>query len=189
VLVLNRATEPVLLRTPFPRPWQERGSRAVKVLFIAWALYSNVRSDLESHNTYGDGAPLPPLYGIYEVESFRRNGEEAPPLTTDEKRWRAVAFRRGGGLLVRQMNDSTQRFRIELDAAKKTLALSPASPPGTPPGPKSVFTYSEPDPEHLVLEGTFQDAALSVRLRKKDTSTFLLVNRGFRWVNEFPYNR
>ena len=37
--------------------------------------------------------------------------------------------------------------------------------------------------------GTFQDAALTVRLHKVDPSKFLLVNRGFHWMNESPDNR
>jgi len=30
---------------------------------------------------------------------------------------------------------------------------------------------------------------LAVKLRKSDPSKFLLVNRGFHWINERPFNR
>ena len=45
------------------------------------------------------------------------------------------------------------------------------------------------DPEHLIVEGSFQSEALHVQLKKIDESKFLLVNRGFNWIQEYPFNR
>jgi hypothetical protein len=30
---------------------------------------------------------------------------------------------------------------------------------------------------------------MQVLLKKKDVKDYLLVNRGFHWVNEYPFNR
>jgi hypothetical protein len=48
--------------------------------------------------------------------------------------------------------------------------------------------YDEPEPDRLVIEGTFNNQRLKVRLHRVDQSEFLLLNRGFHWINETPYN-
>jgi uncharacterized membrane protein YphA (DoxX/SURF4 family) len=191
LLVLNRPTEPITLRTPFQRRWLERSSRWAKVLVIGAALFLNVKGSLDQRKEYGDSAPPPPLYGLYEVESFLRDGVPAAPLLTDATQWRQVAFKRFGAVTVRMVNGTAQRFRMMLNAENHTLSLTPVGEPGSPSGLTSTLNYSEADSEHLLIEGTLQGEAVpvSIRLRKVDTSQFLLVNRGFHWVNEYPFNR
>src|SRR4030095_1955546 len=38
----------------------------------------------------------PPLFGIYQVDRFVRNGDTIPPLKTDSTRWERVVFGRAG---------------------------------------------------------------------------------------------
>ena len=83
------------------------------------------------------------------------------------------------------MDDSARSYGSQYDEKKGTVYLSP-------PGNKSYsnpLTYSRPDADHVLLEGKLDGNALSVKLRKVDTSKFLLVNRGFQWINERPFNR
>jgi hypothetical protein len=49
------------------------------------------------------------------------------------------------------------------------------------------FTYVRPDAEHVELRGELGGASLA--MSRVDTSHFLLLSRGFHWVNEFPLNR
>jgi hypothetical protein len=51
------------------------------------------------------------------------------------------------------------------------------------------LAWSRPDGDHLVLEGTLDGSAATLRLRKVDTSKFLRLSRGFHWINEMPLNR
>jgi uncharacterized membrane protein YphA (DoxX/SURF4 family) len=188
LLVLNRPTEPVVLRTPFELRWQERTSRAVKYALVAWILFSGVQSELEIRAKYGEDAPRNPFYGLYEVEAFSRNGEPLPPLSTDAMRWRVLAINHRGGVSVQRMNDVTERFRLEEDAEKKTVTFNPGREAG-PNSSKLVFTWSRPEAETLVLDGTVQSDVYSIRLKRVDESKFLLVNRGFNWINEYPFHR
>ncbi len=83
--------------------------------------------------------------------------------------------------------DNTMKviFRVIDDPAKNTVILT-----GNRDGsPRFVFTYTRPDDTHLTLEGRLRDDSIRARLRKIDTSKFLLINRGFHWINEFPFNR
>jgi len=189
VLVLNRPTEPVVLRTPFQPLWLERGSRAVKVLFAGWVIYSMTTPAWTGRAKFGEAAPRHALYGVYEVESFTRNGQAVPLLAGDATAWRYMMVGTRSRLAVRFMNDTAKRFRMEDDAEKKALILTATSYPGEKSSEKFTLTWSQPDPEHLVVEGSFQNEALQVRLKKVDESKFLLVNRGFNWIQEYPFNR
>jgi len=43
--------------------------------------------------------------------------------------------------------------------------------------------------ESLTLEGKLEQDSVKITLRKVGENNFLLVSRGFHWVNEYPYNR
>lgn len=187
VLVFNRATQPGRLDTPFTFPprvtWALRG---VKVIFVGWLLYSNVSQSWEMNQKRGDNAPPPPLYGFYEVESFTRDGQLLPPLLSEAQRWRTFSVSRVGPT-VRNMDDSRKRYFGTYDEATKTFSFAESR---APDATKVVLAVEQPDPEHLVLKGTYEGATVDVKLRKLDLSSkFLLVGRGFNWVQELPFNR
>ena len=46
-----------------------------------------------------------------------------------------------------------------------------------------------PDAEHLELSGDIDGKPSIVRVRVIPRSSFLLVNRGFNWHQEYPFNR
>jgi hypothetical protein len=63
------------------------------------------------------------------------------------------------------------------------------SPSLTGQSRKNYFSYSQPDSKQLVMQRLLETDSLVVRLRRIDESSFLLVNRGFHWINEIPFNR
>jgi hypothetical protein len=79
------------------------------------------------------------------------------------------------------MDDSARTYASVYGPADNTVILTAAE--------KGVFTYSRPDAEHVTMTGTLGGVPLVVNLRRKDPSEFLLVNRGFHWINELPFNR
>lgn len=188
-LILNRPTEPVILRTPFRARWMERARWVLKPIVIGWILIGEIQSNQRAFTTRGDQAPLPALYGIYEVEAFTRNGELRPPWLGDASRWRTMTVNRRSALAVQLMNDTVRQFRMVDDPAKKTLTLSPVSddPKASESNEKIVLTYARPDEEHLVIEGPFYKDTLNVRLRRVHESRFVLLSRGFRWISEYPF--
>ncbi|HEU4418513.1 MAG TPA: hypothetical protein VFT55_06210, partial [Planctomycetota bacterium] len=64
-----------------------------------------------------------------------------------------------------------------------TAVPAPAPAPGPAPAPSAA------EPALLVLEGTYNGAAITVRLRKLPVDSFLLRNRDFHWISEYPFNR
>jgi hypothetical protein len=44
-------------------------------------------------------------------------------------------------------------------------------------------------PERLRLSGAINGHALTAEIRRADKDDIRLLNRGFHWVSEFPFNR
>ena len=40
----------------------------------------------------------------------------------------------------------------------------------------------------MAMEGTFDGRKVRATLRRVDKSDFLLLSRGFHWINEYPLN-
>jgi len=92
----------------------------------------------------------------------------------------------GNSFGVRGMDRKWRWFDLKADPTAHTFALKPSKEGD---GEGSTLAYARPDPTHLTLEGTFDGKRVEVRTVKRDASSFLLMNRGFHWVNETPYNR
>jgi uncharacterized membrane protein YphA (DoxX/SURF4 family) len=186
VLVLNRPAEPTAPREPFASRWLERGGVALKCLVIGGFIVASLVSARSDYTQWGDGAPRPLLYGLYEVEELVWNGTVRPPLVTDAGRWRFVAVSRHGFLVPRRMDgEAAGHYKLTLDVVQKTATLSQDWDKSF----HATLRYAQPDPAHLVLEGTIKDDRLEVRLRKIDESSVPLLSRGFHWISEHPFNR
>jgi|GEM_PF-5538139 len=49
--------------------------------------------------------------------------------------------------------------------------------------------YELLDSNRVRLYGLYEADTLDIVMKKQDSSDRLLINRGFHWVNEFPFNR
>jgi uncharacterized membrane protein YphA (DoxX/SURF4 family) len=182
LLVLNRPTEAVTLRTPFQAQWLEKARVGGKALLIGSILFWYAKQALDMRKMMSEAPGKLPFFGLYEVEGFVRNGAEVSPLITETTRWRTVAVNSRGTFTIRLMDDTQKRYRPQQDPEKHEITFATGS------ADKASLTYAVPDPDHVVLTGTYMNDALSVRLRKVESPPFLLANRGFHWINEVPYN-
>jgi hypothetical protein len=166
---------------------------------IAWALFAAqvvfggyvvATSYVEARQAWfarGAGAPKPPLYGIWTIEKMEIDGVERAPLVTDWDRWRRVIFQVSTAMSFQRMDDSFGVFGAKVDTTAKTITLT--SGPGTTAA-KGTLTYQQPSPDVLILSGT-DPAGRKLRLETRlfDRNKFMLVTRGFNWIQERPFNR
>ena len=184
VLVFNRPTQARELGMPFALSRRMRwGVRAAKASLVGWVLYSTLSTQVEGVGQYGDSAPRSPLHGLYEVERFTTEGQELPALPGGKPRWQFLAVNSAQSVSIRWSHGPTVAYMLAEDGGKKTLTFTQ--------GPESpgVFTYTQPDAEHLVLQGKFYDLAVEAHLRKVAPEKLLLMNRGFNWIQDRPFNR
>lgn len=185
VLVLNRPAEPEEIRPLFRRKWLARTAAAFAAVFILYEtgalLYGSYRNLVD----YGsEAASKSPLYGMWTVEELVVDGKVRPPLVTDEKRWRRMFFNTPGRFTIQLMSDSHERYNLVHDEKKRTLVLSKRGDPSS----KTTLVYRQPRPDVLFVEGRFDGHPVRARLRLTEPPEFLLVTRGFHWINERPFN-
>ncbi|MEV6429667.1 DoxX family protein [Nocardia sp. NPDC051463] len=189
VLVLERpsepATQPRLVRTP-------RAERILVVMQIflgVWVLIGCICSGWDAWREYGDGAPKPALYGIWNVTEFTLDGVALPPLTSDGDRWQRLIVDTSGAAYQRMDGSRVPAVAVvELEAG--TIALSePAQDASGVPKQVASFAFEQPGPDRLVLRGQVNDHPVTMSLTELDLDSFPLRSRGFHWVQDYAYFR
>jgi len=84
-----------------------------------------------------------------------------------------------------RMDSTFARHGATIDTSAKTLVLTK----GTDNGWNAIFSYQQPDPTQLILEGQMDGHKVRMDTRLVDPQSFRLVKTGFHWIQEFPVNR
>lgn len=182
--ILNRNAAP---SENYPVIKSQRGKwilLGVQILFAGFVIYNQVSQSIESRQRYGAGREKSALYGVYNVDRFTHNHDTLPPLTTDTVRWKRVLFDYPQFTSIILMNDHVKRYNSKIDTVAKTITLSERSDTIN----KYELNYLLVD-KNMRLEGVLLGDTLDVELENYDINKFGLLNRGFNWVNEVPYNR
>ena len=114
------------------------------------------------------------------------NGELRPPLTTDTLRYSHVVFQsRIGPISFQKMNQKFDRFSGTIDTVKRTLTLTKGpTAHGSP-----CWHTSGRRRRRLTFEGDVDGKRVRMAMTQHDLNKFLLISRGFHWVQEYPINR
>jgi len=167
VFFFNRANAPVDLSFDFRKPWIYTARRVVKPIIVFLAAVGPLTASAFVHESI---TRRPPLFGLYEVDAFERDG--AAVASTDGARWRSVAFDRAGAVAIRHADETASHFTATVDTSKHLIVLRPRD--------ASVrVTYSyEPSGDLLRLRGTADGHAIAATLRSVDPEkTFPLLRR------------
>ena len=186
LFLLNR---PVVPRTP-PRfgrsPQANRRWLIGTLVFAFWLLGSNVYQHAQGWKVYGGGAPKSALFGIWDVETMSIDGVLHPPLLTDSTRYSHAVFQSPIGMTLQKMDQTFQRYATTIDTIKRTISLKKAPTDSTW---KATLAYQRPTPTQLSLEGDVDGKHIQMLMTLHDLNKFLLVSRGFNWIQEQPFNR
>ena len=88
-------------------------------------------------------------------------------------------------MTFQRMDDTFLGYGAKIDTTAKTIAVTAGAATRRP----SVFKFQQPDPRRLILDGSLDGRAIHMETRLFDRSNFLLVSRGFNWIQERPFNR
>ncbi|MDV3129406.1 DoxX family protein [Mycobacterium sp. 21AC1] len=182
VLVLQRPSGPMSQPELFTGARANRISTMVQAILGLWVLVGCAVAGVQSWTEYGGGRAKPELYGIWAVTEFSIDGKPVAPLTTDETRWQRLIFDAPGAMTYQRMNGELVDAPGEIDA--DSIVVS--APDGSA---LADFTVSRPSPQELHLEGRLAGRAVQISADRVDLNQFTLRNRGFHWVQEYPYFR
>jgi uncharacterized membrane protein YphA (DoxX/SURF4 family) len=181
----ERATDAPAMWPLFRTQRANRIALVAQIVFGAWLLAWNVNNDLNMWYKTGGGRVKPPLYGIWNVEQMSIDGTVRSPLVTDYGRWRRVIFDVPDRVSFQRMDESIANFPASLNASAKTLTLSKTDDKKW----KAHFTFARDAQDRMTLDGDMDGHKIDMRLALVDRNGFLLVNRGFSWVQDYPFNR
>lgn len=182
---LNRTAQPSTHLALFARPRANQIAFAAQMILGAWLLGMNAYSSRVAWHEYGGGRTVSPLYGIWEVEQQTIDGQTRAPLLTDAGRWRRVIFDFPTRIILQRADDSFAGHGSAIDVQKKTLVLSDDKDKNW----IANLTFDRPAPDQLTLDGDMDGHRIHMQLKLVDRNQFQLVNRGFHWIQEYPYNR
>ena len=185
VLILNRPTSPRHAAPLLTRPWTRimaSGAVALYALFIVWFNVSGGLSSLDAARRATAGSAL---YGIYDVEHIAQDDLAMTPAMTHPGQWRRVIFDAGGRITIRTASDVVTRFSSKVDGGRHSMTLTDRAVPGH----TVVLGFEQPEDNRLVLRVSQAGPVTVLHLRRFDEKQYLLLNRGFNWVQERPFNR
>lgn len=175
------STQPPLFRSV-------RANRVAVTLQVVFGLYligMGIYSGIGAWHQYGGARPKSALYGIWNVDEMSVDGQLRPALFTDHDRWRRVVFDFPTFTSFQRPDDTFTGFASAIGEKDNTLTLTK----GTDKNWKATFTYARPAPDQLVLNGSMDGHQVQLKLKLMDRDKFTLVNRGFHWINEYPFQR
>jgi hypothetical protein len=94
-----------------------------------------------------------------------------------------MVFDRPQQAAFQRMNDTFVQYGAKIDTSARTVTFTRGS------ATSGTFSYEQPSPDVLVLNGSLDGRKVRMQGRLFDRSNFLLVTRGFHWVQEYPFNR
>jgi uncharacterized membrane protein YphA (DoxX/SURF4 family) len=205
LLLLNRPT-PSRDLGPSYKPqffgWVHMGIKAVILLlgFIV-PILSTAGQEILARVSRSNAQPFTgttstnQVVGAYRVEEFELAGNASNEEKAGKK-WRNVILRetpsfgeRAGFTLMQiyyassqvgtEDGSSKEVFRVTHDSSSSTIADA---------SDHSELRYVLSG-DKVVLKGTWKNQQVQAVLKRISRDDFLLIHRGFRWVNEFPFNR
>jgi uncharacterized membrane protein YphA (DoxX/SURF4 family) len=193
LLVLNLPTEPRPSGRFWPEGWKTTLARFAHALVLLW-IFGSTPAELTLVWRAQRSAGTPhPLEGVYEVQTFKRGGEEVPPTLTDVTRWRELHIGKDGEITIWNMKEEqilkaqAQGVRHEaLAVASGRLSVTPGGKTGHPPSQSIELTYTLAETNKLTLEGEIAGQQLSVTLRRVMPEDFPLIKQKFSWVRKWP---
>ncbi|MGC1502206.1 MAG: hypothetical protein WA800_19545, partial [Terriglobales bacterium] len=181
----NRAVAPSAHPQLFKSRRANRIGLALQIVFGLWMIGSSLYGARDSWHVYGGGRPKSVLYGVWNIDQLSIDGQLRSPLVIDYDRFRRAVFDFPEWVSFQRMDDTFASFGDVINTGDKTIALTKF----TDKNWKGKFSFQRPAADQLILDGEMDNRKMHMELHLVDRNKFLLVNRGFHWVQEYPFNR
>ena len=124
--------------------------------------------------------PLPAsLVGRWTVVRNELIGDTFTHRRSDPTGWTAVTLTAEGTATFEYEDGPTETYELKVEPEGGILRFSWSS----------EFAVEQPSADAIVLRGEHRGRTLEIELARRDLNSFLLVRRGFHWINEIPLNR
>jgi len=124
------------------------------------------------------------LNGVYKTDLFVLNKDTLLAGQDGLKRWNKLLLEDGySGIYVGY--DSVRYFKLSADTLHKKIIMTSYKDSTE----SYRFTYSVLPDNRFAISGVCKSDSIFATFKRKQKTDYELVNRGFHWINESPYNR
>ena len=184
LFVLRRPAEPFSPAGPIftGRGWKI-AAVACQLLFVLYAgslgyrYYRNYETQVLAERS--------PLYGIWDVQTFEKDGKAVP--AENPGRWRQVMFDNHGYMSFVGSSGLRGNLRVNYDPSASKISV--IRPNGGEPDVLRYRLEEEGSETNLILEGSLVGTEYSIRTGPRNATSFRLKTRGFHWISDAPFNR
>jgi hypothetical protein len=197
VFVFNRPTAPMVHVPLSSRPWVS-GTALLSQAVVGFLLISSLTffSFRSYEQREAEQAAPVPLYGVWSVDWFTIDGNSTGSLFTPKllqdfeiaagkDRWERLIFQSPELALIQLSNGDLERVVPKVDLKNHFLSFTRSDDATW----HCIFSLQKPDEQQLRLQGTVNGLAVTAELHREDQTRFILVTRGFHWIQEYPYYR
>jgi hypothetical protein len=154
-------------------------AKLVLLGLMAWRIYATMSEQL------GGNTRKHELQDSWVVDSFLIDGVEL--TATDPLRWQKLAFN-PAGLAIHPVVGEREFFGLKVDADNREITVRVRDPKNKDAKPvPEIWKYRRPTPDHLEIDGVHRGKRFHAAAHVAPPG--LLLTRGFRWINEAPFNR
>ncbi|MEI3802857.1 MULTISPECIES: hypothetical protein [unclassified Chitinophaga] len=150
----------------------------IKIIVVGFILYHKIYSFTLMQQTFSN-IPTTPLYGTYEIQA----APAFPDTTPLFNNWKKMYIEKSGMLIARDTNEELLVYHTATDTLHHILSVWSTSVDNI------SLHYQFPEAGQLSLNGYIGADSVNISLKRKAPDEYLLINRGFHWINEQPYNR
>jgi hypothetical protein len=182
VLIMGNSAEARPFGRLFGRVGAHRCAIVLRTLIVVVMIGAQVKGSYKFWNDMYGGPPLP-VTGRWDVVSFQLDKKETDK--TDEARWTWIDFSNKAYMRLAGIKPPNLAYKMTWNTEEKKLKLGKFSTPMW----SAQFSYDVSEPDKLVLNGSMNGKEVSATLKPAPEKRYELMNRGFHWVQELPYNR
>jgi hypothetical protein len=182
VLVLCEAVEARQFAPLFGHALLDGLALVLRTLIVVAMVYGQIRGGYERWSDIYDGPPAR-VEGRWELVSMQVDEKE--PSNDDPMYWRWLEFSNRKFLRLAGPKPPNLLYTITWDTKEKKLTLTQFRKPDW----SATLRYNLPEPEELELNGSMDGKAIVASLKRTAQKRCELMDRGFHWIQELPYNR
>ena len=177
--ILHKAEVLTYNRLRVRKKWMLITLRSVKGLLIAVLLYAFFVNPFINQTK-----KTVPMEGVYITQRFILNKDTLQVDPADTVRWNKMYIAFNHGINVIRKENEFAWYNSKIDSVNKTIYLHKNVDIST----YAKFRY-ELRKDTLFLAGNIESDSANIIFTRKLKTDYPLINRGFHWINEYPYNR
>jgi hypothetical protein len=181
-LVLGKAVEAMSFVPLLGSAKFDKLAQVLRAIVVFAMVFGQVQGSRKFWNDMYGGAPAP-VAGRWDVVSVEVDKKK--PVEDDPMNWKWLDFSNRKFIRLAGQKPPNTVYLITWDTNSKKLTLKKFSAPEW----SATFSYDAPEPDKLELQGSMDGKPISATLKRAPDKRYELMNRGFKWIQELPYNR